>query len=246
MFGFKTVRAGTIEALQSKIDALETQVKGYYENSGSEINEYFKAIAPLLTGYSIRDRFGRINRVNIQECYESCAPAYGVINKIAKAVGEVFPYLELQDVKTGKYVESHPVVDLLARPNDRYSTQRFGTAWATNRLAYGDAASLPGPRFASARRVAGGVEITFANVGPGLFADGGKIGPHLFAVQGESGAPVWTTAELRPDGTVFVADGGVGPVAMVQYAYSAFPPNPSLRRKGDGLPVFPFRAKVKD
>ena len=139
MFGYEAVRAGTIEALQRKIDALETQVKGYYENSGSEINEYFKAIAPLLTGYSIRDRFGRINRVNIQECYESCAPAYGVINKIAKAVGEVFPYLELQEIKTGEYVESHPVVDLLAHPNDRYSTQRFGTAWATNRLAFGDA-----------------------------------------------------------------------------------------------------------
>ena len=128
-------------------------------------------------------------------------------------------------------------------PADKKSVG-FRLAHEAMRLAYGDAASLPGPRFASARRVAGGVEITFANVGPGLFADGGKIGPHLFAVHGESGAPVWTTAELRPDGTVFVADGGVGPVAMVQYAYSAFPPNPPLRRKGDDLPVFPFRARL--
>ena len=128
-------------------------------------------------------------------------------------------------------------------PADKKSVG-FRLAHEAMRVAYGDASRLPGPRFASARRVTGGVEIAFANVGPGLVADGGKIGPHLFAVQGEEGAPVWTTAELRPDGTVFVADGGVGPVAMVQYAYSAFPPDPPLRRKGDGLPVFPFRTRL--
>ena len=139
MFGFKTVRAGTIEALQSKIDSLEGQVKGYYENSTTNINEYFKAIAPLLQGFSIRDRFGSVNRVNIQQCYEGCAPAYGIINKIAKAVGEVFPYLEIQEKKSGKFIENHPVMQLLAKPNDRYNTLRFGRAWATNYLAYGDA-----------------------------------------------------------------------------------------------------------
>ena len=137
MFGFKTVRAGTIEALESKITSLETEVKGYYDNAGT-INEYFQAIAPLLQGFSIRDRFLDVKRLNIQRCYESCAPAYGIINKIAKAVGDIFPYLELQDRETGEYKDKHPVLELLARPNDRYNTVRFGRAWATNYLAYGD------------------------------------------------------------------------------------------------------------
>ena len=77
MFGFKTVRAGKLEALESKITSLETELKGYYDNAG-DINEYFQAIAPLLQGFSIRDNSLDVKRVNIQHCYESCAPAYGV------------------------------------------------------------------------------------------------------------------------------------------------------------------------
>lgn len=128
-------------------------------------------------------------------------------------------------------------------PADKKSVG-FRLAHEAMRIAYGDASSLPGPRFGSARRVPGGVEIAVRNVGDGLVLDGGAIGPHLFAVQGEEGAPVWTDAELRPDGTLFVKDAGVGPVVKVQYAYSAFPPNPPIRRKGDGLPLFPFTAEV--
>ena len=130
-------------------------------------------------------------------------------------------------------------------PPDKKSVG-FRLAHEAMRVAYGDASSLPGPRFGSARRVTGGVEISISNIGDGLVLDGGAIGPHLFAVQGENGAPVWTDAELRPDGTLFVKDAGVGPVTKVQYAYSAFPPNPSIRRKGDGLPLFPFTAEVAE
>ena len=137
MFGFKTVRKGFLESLQTKIDRLETEVKGYYENTG-ELNEYFRAIEPLMQGFSVRDQYLDMKRLNIQRCYEGCAPAYGVINKIAKAVGDIFPYLELQDRATGEFIEKHPVMALLARPNDRYNTVRFGRAWATNYLAYGD------------------------------------------------------------------------------------------------------------
>ena len=128
-------------------------------------------------------------------------------------------------------------------PADKKSVG-FRLAHEAMRVTYGDASSLPGPRFGSARRVPGGVEIAIRNVGDGLVIDGGAIGPHLFAVKGEEGAPVWTDAELRPDGTLFVKDAGVGPVVKVQYAYSAFPPNPPIRRKGDGLPLFPFTADV--
>lgn len=144
MFGFKTIRAGRLDELQEKVRSLEAEVKGYYENTGA-VNDYFKAIAPLLQGFSVRGGFASVTRDSIQRCYEGCAPAYGIINKIAKAVGEVFPYLELRERETGKYVEYHPVMALLARPNDRYNTVRYGRAWATNYLAYGDAFSYCPP-----------------------------------------------------------------------------------------------------
>ena len=123
--------------MQAKIDGLQRELKGYYENVG-DINEYFKAIAPLLSGVSIRDAFSKLDRGGIRACYEGCAPVYGIINKIAVAVGEMFPYLELRRRDTGDYVENHWLLDLINRPNDRYNCQRFGQAWATNRLAYGD------------------------------------------------------------------------------------------------------------
>lgn len=138
MFGLKTVRAKDLDAQNAKIAALETELKGYYENAG-EVNAYFKALAPLLQGLSVRDVFSCVDRKSLQTCYETCAPAYGIINKIAKAVGEMFPYLELQRKDNGDFVEKHFILDMLARPNDRYNTQRFGMGWAVNRLTYGDA-----------------------------------------------------------------------------------------------------------
>ena len=130
-------------------------------------------------------------------------------------------------------------------PADKKSVG-FRLAHEAMRIAYGDATSIPGPRLGSARRVPGGVEITVRNIGDGLVLDGDAIGPHLFAVQSEEGAPVWTDAELRVNNVIFVKDAGVGPVTKVQYAYSAFPPNPPIRRKSDGLPLFPFTAEVKE
>jgi len=140
MFGYTRIKAQDLDALRTKIDTLESEVKGYYENAAGteDANKYFKAIAALLQGDSIRDAFVGIGRVDIKACYENCGPAYGIINKIAKAVGELFPYLELVDRKTGNQVEKHFILDMLARPNDRYTTRRFGQAWATERLAFGD------------------------------------------------------------------------------------------------------------
>lgn len=128
-------------ALKAANEALRTEVsevKGYYENRKAT-NKYFASIASLLTGNEIGDLFQSMDRVKLKECYEGNGPAYGVINKIAKAVGDVFPYLEMQDIKTGKFVENHWLLDLLRHPNDRYNTRRFGTAWAVTRLVYGDA-----------------------------------------------------------------------------------------------------------
>ena len=132
-----------LTALQERNEALESnlaELKGYYENNtAGERNKYFASIASLLTGNEIADVFNSIDRNHLKECYESCGPAFGIINKIARAVGDCFTYLELQDIKTGDFVEKHWILDLLRHPNDRFNTRRFGTGWAVTRLTYGDA-----------------------------------------------------------------------------------------------------------
>lgn len=132
-----------LTALQERNEALESnlaELKGYYENNtAGERNKYFASIASLLTGNEIADVFNSIDRNHLKECYESCGPAFGIINKIARAVGDCFTYLELQDIKTGEFVDKHWVLDLLRHPNDRFNTRRFGTGWAVTRLTYGDA-----------------------------------------------------------------------------------------------------------
>ena len=138
MFGYKTVRSATLTALETKITALEGQVKGFYENTDQN-NQYFRSIASLLKGFSIPDTFQAVNRLSLKEAYEGNGPAFGIISKIAKAVGEMFPYLELRDRRTGDYIENHWLLDLIFHPNDRYNVKRFGRAWATNYLVYGDA-----------------------------------------------------------------------------------------------------------
>lgn len=128
-------------ALQEENRRLSEEVKGYYENSdaGDSINKYFRAIQAELQGLEIPGIFGEMSRQSLKKCYETCGPAFGIVNKIAKAVGDMFACLELRDRRTGDYVDKHWILDLIARPNDRYTTRRFGNAWAVNRLVYGDA-----------------------------------------------------------------------------------------------------------
>ena len=95
MFGLKTVRAKDLSAQEAKIAALEAEVKGYYENAKAG-NAYFEAIAPLLRGLDLEGINNAIKRSELKEAYETNAPAWGIINKISKAVGEMFTYLELQ------------------------------------------------------------------------------------------------------------------------------------------------------
>ena len=140
MFGYKTIKARDLDALKTKISGLEAEVKGYYENRDAG-NAYFKAIAPLLEGMDLEQIDTTIKRSDLKSAYETNAPAFGIINKIAKAVGEMFTYLELQRWTGSEWqdVEDHWILDLLKHPNDRYSLQRFGQGWAVNRLVYGDA-----------------------------------------------------------------------------------------------------------
>ena len=129
MFGIKIVS-------EKEWNGLRTEVKGYYD-SANELNEYFKAIESAVRGRKLAP-MGEYSRLQIRDTYAKNAAVMGVVNYIAENVGEVARYLELQNGK-GEYVESHWVLDLLRHPNDRFNLRRFATAWAVNKLLFGDA-----------------------------------------------------------------------------------------------------------
>lgn len=116
-------------------EALRDEVKGYYEQV-EDNNAYLKAISAQMQKLRLPD-MSVMSRQQIQRIYETSAPVMGVVNYIAENVGEVATYLEL--TKNGDYVEVHPLLDTLRRPNDRYNLRKFVTAWAINRLLFGDA-----------------------------------------------------------------------------------------------------------
>lgn len=116
-------------------EALREEVKGYYEQV-EDNNAYLKAISAQMQKLRLPD-MSVISREQIKRIYETSAPVMGVVNYIAENVGEVATYLEM--TKNGEYVEVHPLLDTLRRPNDRYNLRKFVTAWAINRLLFGDA-----------------------------------------------------------------------------------------------------------
>ena len=152
MFGYKTVKARDLDAQRERITALEAEVKGYYENLKAG-NAYFAALAPLLQGLSLEDFGAAIERGKLKQAYESNGPAWGIINKISKAVGEMFTYLELQHWTGSEWkdVDNHWLLDLLHHPNDRFNCKRFGEGWSINRLVYGDA-TVYSPKLVGKRR----------------------------------------------------------------------------------------------
>ena len=129
MFGIKIVS-------EKEYNGLKTEVKGYYD-SQNELNEYFRAIDAHMKGRKLAP-LTPMSRNAIRDAYEKGGAVMGVVNYIADNVGDVSRYLELQD-RNGDYIENHWVLDLLRRPNDRFNLKRFATAWAINKLLFGDA-----------------------------------------------------------------------------------------------------------
>ena len=121
---------------QKEYEGLRTEIKGFYDKE-NEMNEYLRAIEKQLQGKKLPD-ITPMSRKEIRDTYKTSAAVMGVVNYIAENVGEVARYLELQNDK-GEYIESHWVLDLLRRPNDRFNLRRFATAWAVNKLLFGDA-----------------------------------------------------------------------------------------------------------
>ena len=114
------------------------------------------------------------------------------------------------------------------------------------RLAYGDATRLPGPRAASVTVEGQSLVVSFQDTGDGLVLDGGKTAfhPHLFALAGTDGRYRWAMGELLADGRVRVTSPDVPQPVSVRYCISAYPPCVGFRRKGDGIPVYPFERSV--
>ena len=116
-------------------EALRNEAKGYYGET-EKANEYLEAIGRQMQGLALPD-LSTLSREKIRKAYETMAPVMGVVNYIADNVGDVATYYEL--TKDGEIVESHPLLETLARPNDRFNLRKFVTAWAVNRLLFGDA-----------------------------------------------------------------------------------------------------------
>lgn len=129
MFGIKIVS-------EKEYEGLKTEVKGFYD-SQNELNEYLRAIDVYMKGRKLAP-MTPMGRNAIRDSYANNAAVMGVVNYIAENVGEVARYLELQD-KNDNYIENHWVLDLLRHPNDRFNLRRFATAWAVNKLLFGDA-----------------------------------------------------------------------------------------------------------
>lgn len=128
---------GTWKLIRTKeYDALQTEIKGYFEQV-EESNQYLAALQKQLANGLRLPNIVNIDREGIRRAYETSAPVMGVVNYIAENVGELANYLEL--TRNGEAVEKHPVLDILRRPNDRFTLRKFLTAWAVNKLLFGDA-----------------------------------------------------------------------------------------------------------
>lgn len=132
MFGLSIVSTKEMESLRNEI-------KGFYDDmSGNAGNYYLSAIAGCTKGLELPP-LAPLDRMRIMDMYRSSAPVHGVVSYIARNVGEVMQYLLLTSKKDDMPAELPWLDSLLARPNDRYTLRRFGTAWAINKLLYGDA-----------------------------------------------------------------------------------------------------------
>lgn len=130
MFGLRIIS-------DKRFNALTTEKKGYYGPDES-VNEYLTIIARQMKGMEM-PKMLPLSRLEIKKAYETIAPVMGVVNYIADAVGDMFQYFELRDLSSGDYIDNHWLVDLLRRPNDRYTSRKFGFSWAVNKCLFGDA-----------------------------------------------------------------------------------------------------------
>ena len=100
---------------RKKYDAIQAELKGYYDQGANAENEFFRQIQARLRTVELPP-LAPVSRDEIVRIYETSAPVMGVVNKIANAVGDVAQYLELTD-KDNAEVENHWLLDVLRQPN---------------------------------------------------------------------------------------------------------------------------------
>ena len=122
-------------SLKREVESLNAEIKGFYENENNEANKLLKQMFPY-GGQMVE--FSTFNRGALLECFKNTDSVYGLIDRIAKRVGELGKYIELVDAKTEKEIQSHWLIDVLRQPNDRYNLQNFLIGAITQKLIYGD------------------------------------------------------------------------------------------------------------
>ena len=125
LFGLKAKREN---------EALRAELKGFYDKENNENNKLLRQMFPY-NGEMME--FASFDRAKLLECYKTTDSVFGLINRIAKRVGELHKYIELVD-KNEKEITKHWLLDRLAQPNDRYTLQNFLIGWVTQKLIYGD------------------------------------------------------------------------------------------------------------
>lgn len=134
IFGKKTAE------LQKQVAELTQKIekKGYYGTpTPEEQAKFLKQFYQYLPNINLVD-FGATNFNDYIKYYKNNAIVYGVVGTtIAKAVGELFEYIELQD-ENDNVVENHWSINVLKSPNDLESGRAFITAWAILRMLTGN------------------------------------------------------------------------------------------------------------
>ena len=124
-------RGSEIKALQEEL----RQLKGYYDSGANAENKYLRQLMRTQTNMV---EFASFKRQQLFEAYQTNTAIFGIVDRIAKAVGELGRYIELVDAEDN-VIEQHKLLDVLNRPNDRMKLKTFLYAWATNYLVFGDA-----------------------------------------------------------------------------------------------------------
>lgn len=132
----KTLKAtiSELQELQISQSRLLREKKGYLYGDNTD-NEFLRKL--LGVTFSTTD-FGDFGREELYLTYRTNSAVFGIIDRIAKACGEIGQYIELLD-KDNQVVESSPLINVLHRPNDRFSLYQLLYAWATNYNVFGDA-----------------------------------------------------------------------------------------------------------
>lgn len=132
----KTLKAtiSELQELQISQSRLLREKKGFLYGDNTD-NEFLRKL--LGVTFSTTD-FGDFGREELYLTYRTNSAVFGIVDRIAKAVGEIGQYIELLD-KDDNVVEDNPLIKVLKRPNDRFSLYQLLYAWATNYNVFGDA-----------------------------------------------------------------------------------------------------------